>query len=305
MGSRQGTDEAILAMSDPPYYTACPNPWLGDFVECYGKPYDPAASYGREPLAIDVSVGKTDPLYKAHAYHTKVPHLAIVPSILHYTEPGDIVLDGFAGSGMTGVAAQWCGSAPAVYRHGLELEWKQQGKPAPKWGARRVILNDLSPAATFIAANYNLPFDVDAFAKAGKKLLKQIEQEIGWMYETLHTDGKTKGRIEYTVWSEIYQLPGVRWRDQFRRRGIDAETKRVRDAFPCPHCGAELTKQRMDRLYVSKLDIASGKTIQMPKRAPSLISYAVGKTRYEKKPDGNDLSVLNGCGFHTDQLRLI
>lgn len=25
-----GTDEAILALSDPPYYTACPNPFLED-----------------------------------------------------------------------------------------------------------------------------------------------------------------------------------------------------------------------------------------------------------------------------------
>lgn len=112
-----GTDEAILAMSDPPYYTACPNPFLKDFVAEYGKPYDASLKYAREPSAIDVSVGKTDALYKAHAYHTKVPHLAIVPSILHYTEPGDIVLDGFAGSGMTGVAAQWCGAAPLAYRH--------------------------------------------------------------------------------------------------------------------------------------------------------------------------------------------
>src|SRR5690606_41890240 len=32
-GFPQGTDEAILAMSDPPYYTACPNPWLADFVK--------------------------------------------------------------------------------------------------------------------------------------------------------------------------------------------------------------------------------------------------------------------------------
>ncbi len=37
-----GTDEAILAMSNPPYYTACPNPFLGDFVAHYGKPYDTA-----------------------------------------------------------------------------------------------------------------------------------------------------------------------------------------------------------------------------------------------------------------------
>lgn len=33
-GFPQGSDDAILAMSDPPYYTACPNPWLEDFVRC-------------------------------------------------------------------------------------------------------------------------------------------------------------------------------------------------------------------------------------------------------------------------------
>ena len=269
-GFPQGTDEAILAMSDPPYYTACPNPWLAEFVERYGKPYDPAVKYSREPLAIDVSVGKTDPIYKAHSYHTKVPHLAIVPSILHYTEPGDIVLDGFAGSGMTGVAAQWCGTAPGSYRHQVEMEWKKAGRPAPKWGQRRVILNDLSPAATFIAANYNLPFDVDAFAKAGKQLLDEVEQEIGWMYETLHTDGKTKGRIEYTVWSQLYSCPDCSGEVNFTAEALDEKTKRVKEAFPCPHCGAELTKQRLERLYVNKLDEATGKTIQVPKRAPSL-----------------------------------
>src|SRR3989304_298353 len=27
-----GKDEDILALSDPPYYTACPNPFLGEFI---------------------------------------------------------------------------------------------------------------------------------------------------------------------------------------------------------------------------------------------------------------------------------
>jgi hypothetical protein len=246
-GFPQGTDEAILAMSDPPYYTACPNPFLEEFVRHYGKPYDPSVKYSREPQTIDVSVGKTDPLYKAHSYHTKVPHLAIVPSILHYTEPGDIVLDGFGGSGMTGVAAQWCGSAPASYRHELETDWKKQGKAAPKWGSRRVILNDLSPAATFIAANYNLPFDVEAFAKAGKQLLKEVEQELGWMYETTHTDGKTKGRVEFTVWSEVFTCPHCAGEVNFIDEALDESSKKVRDSFPCPHCGADLNKESRTR----------------------------------------------------------
>lgn len=291
-GFPQGSDEAILAMSDPPYYTACPNPWLSDFVKHYGKAYDPSQEYAREPMAIDVSVGKTDPIYKAHSYHTKVPHLAIVPSILHFTEPGDIVLDGFAGSGMTGVAAQWCGTAPAVYRHKLESEWKKAGMPAPKWGARRIVLNDLSPAAAFIGANYNLPFDVDAFAKVGKQLLRDVENEIGWMYETLHSDGKTKGQIEFTVWSEIFTCPECAGEVNFIDEALDDDTKRVREDFPCPHCGAALTKKKLERRYESKLDASTWETLAVPKRAPSLISYKVDGRRYEKKPDAADIALL-------------
>lgn len=193
-----GADEDILALSDPPYYTACPNPWLADFIQLYGTPNNADSdSYERKPFAVDVSVGKTDALYKAHGYHTKVPHLAIVPSILHYTEPGDLVLDGFCGSGMTGVAAQYCGLAPTAYRQRIEMEWHSSGHPPPRWGSRRVLLNDLSPAATFIAANYNAAFDVGQFTQAGRALLDDLAQELGRMYETLHSDGVTKGRINY------------------------------------------------------------------------------------------------------------
>src|SRR5689334_16476127 len=38
-----GSDEDILALSDPPYYTACPNPFLEEFIQQYGTLYDAAA----------------------------------------------------------------------------------------------------------------------------------------------------------------------------------------------------------------------------------------------------------------------
>ncbi|KIC47553.1 DNA methylase [Ruegeria sp. ANG-S4] len=292
-GFPQGADDAILAMSDPPYYTACPNPWLADFVEHYGSPYDPTRSYAREPMAIDVSVGKTDALYKAHGYHTKVPHLAIVPSILHFTDPDDIVLDGFAGSGMTGVAAQWCGTAPAAYRHQLEMEWKKAGMEAPKWGARRAVLNDLSPAATFIGANYNLPFDVDAFAKAGKQLLNEVEKEIGWMYKTLHSDGKTEARIQYTVWSDTFSCHSCSGEIVFTEAALDMETKKVSKTLVCPHCGAEAAKEKMDLVFENFIDPATNTMTQRPKRVPSLLVYKIGKETFEKTPDQQDIERLS------------
>ncbi|MCA3394953.1 MAG: DNA methylase [Roseomonas sp.] len=288
-GFPEGTDEAILAMSDPPFYTACPNPWLADFVKHYGRPYAPAEKYAREPMAIDVSEGKTDPIYKAHSYHTKVPHLAIVPSILHFTEPGDIVLDGFAGSGMTGVAAQWCGAAPAAFRHKLESEWKKAGVAAPKWGTRRVVLNDLSPLASFISANNNLPFDAADYAKTGRSLLAKLWGEIGWMYETLHSDNKTIGRIEYTVWSEVFICSSCSGENVF----LDAEKVSYdgqRDRIRCSSCGAEARKEEMELAQENFID--EGQVQWRPKRVPVSIVYKIGSKAFQKKPDRNDLDLL-------------
>lgn len=287
-----GSDEAILAMSDPPYYTACPNPFLGEFVRCYGKPYDAKEKYFREPLAIDVSVGKTDPIYKAHSYHTKVPHLAIVPSILHYTEPGDLVLDGFAGSGMTGVAAHWCESAPLAYRHELETDWKRQGKHLPTWGARRVILNDLSPAATFIEANYNLPCNPETLMAEAGRLQRAIEAETSWMYETLHSDGKTVGSINFMVWSEVFTCPQCAGEIIFTEAALDDEDNEVSKIFSCKHCGAELTKRSLERVFETKIDALTGDRSRITKFVPFLINYQVGRQEFTKAPDDNDYLVL-------------
>lgn len=288
-----GEDEDILRLSDPPYYTGCPNPFLADFVKCHGQPYNAKEPYHREPFAVDVSEGKTDPLYRAHGYHTKVPHRAIVPSILHYTKPGDIVLDGFAGSGMTGVAAQWCGTAPPAFRKELEQRWSKEGREAPKWGARYAILGDLSPAATFIAANYNIPFDLTTFSHTAAQLLRDVELEIGWMYKTLHTDGKTKGRINYTVWSEVFSCPECAGEVVFLDEALDTNTKKTRSVFPCRRCSAELTKNNLERSFEVLVDPVSGKTRKQIRFQVVLIDYSVGKERYQKTPDSNDLSTLH------------
>lgn len=295
-GFPKGTDEDILRMSDPPFYTACPNPFLGDFVKTYGKPYSPKDKYHRDPFAVDTSVGKTDALYKAHGYHTKVPHLAIVPSILHYTEPGDIVLDGFSGSGMTGVAAQFCGTAPESYRKQIEREWNTAGYAPPTWGERRVILNDLGPAATFISAGYNLPFNVREFERAAKKILKDVETELGWMYETLHSDGKTKGRVSFTVWSEVFSCSDCSGDVVFVEAALDPVTKRIAEQIRCPHCGCEVSKESMTLQFESFVDSTTKEVAQRPRRKPVLIAYKVGKTSFEKKPDEHDLELLARIG---------
>jgi hypothetical protein len=291
-GFPRGSDEDILRLSDPPYYTVCPNPFMEDFVRYYGKPYSPTIPYARKPLAVDVSEGKTDPIYAAHSYHTKVPHKAIMRAILHYTEPGDLMLDGFAGSGMTGVAAQVCGSPDPEYKRLVNEEWRAAGEDPPKWGARRVVLGDLAPAATFIAANYNTPFDLRAFEIEAQRILDEVKSAIGWMYETRHTDGQQTGLINYTVWSDVFACANCSGDVVFLEHALDEETDRVRDSFPCPHCNAELTKARMGRLYETHTNSATGEPSQRLRRVPVLINYSVGKAKHEKKPSPEDIENL-------------
>ena len=292
VGFPHGEIANILKLSDPPWHTACPNPFLSTFVNAYGKPYNPDEPYSRKPFAVDVTEGKTHAVYRAHGYHTKVPHLAIVPSILHYTEPGALILDGFAGSGMTGVAAQWCATAPASYRRSLEARWAAAGFDKPRWGLRRTVQNDLSPLAGFIAANYGLPFDLDAFSKAGRTLLADVEAELGWMYETLHTDGKTRGQIDYTVWSEVFSCSDCGDEIIFVNEALDKETKRIDSQINCPHCGSIQRKESMDLQFEHFLDPADGQIHRRPRREPVLIAYRVDGIKFEKTPDSNDIRLL-------------
>nr|WP_211334846.1 DNA methyltransferase [Desulfosoma caldarium] len=339
-----GSDEDILALSDPPYYTACPNPFIADFIKHYGKPYDPSQPYSREPFAADVSEGKNDPIYNAHAYHTKVPHKAIMRYILHYTEPGDVVFDGFCGTGMTGVAAQMCGDRAAVqslgyrvdndgtiYQQETDEKGKRVWKPFSKLGARRAILNDLSPAATFIAYNYNTPVDVKAFEREAKRILKEVEDECGWMYRTIRTEVEAVrtespetwaqkiqacstideirslltpqssarspihfalGKINYTVWSDVFVCPECIKEVIFWEAAVDKKAGKVHDTFFCPHCHASLSKRTMDRAWVTRYDKAIGQTVRQAKQVPVLINYSVGKQRFQKLPDAFDLALI-------------
>src|SRR6201998_3006239 len=84
--------------------------------------------------------GRNSTFYLAHSYHTKVPPEAITPFLEHYTKVGDVVLDPFCGSGMTGLAAALSG--------------------------RRAVLNDLSPAAVHLSWNHTRPCDAELLERA-------------------------------------------------------------------------------------------------------------------------------------------
>lgn len=295
-----GEDDDIINLSDPPYYTACPNPWLNDFVAEWEKEKEsPELKKLRkdvfevkDPYASDVSEGKNNPIYNAHSYHTKVPHPAIMRYILHYTQPGDIVLDGFAGTGMTGVAAQMCGNCDIDLKNKIENEFEKLEYKKPVWGARHAVLGDLSPVASFIAYNYNTPVNAKRFELEAKKILAEVEKECGWMYETRHTDGSI-GKINNVIWSDVFICPECGGEIVFYNVAVDEQKQEVREDIICPNCNSIHVKKDLSKSMQTIFDKAMNKTIQQSKTVPVLIQYADEKgKRHEKKPDQFDLDLI-------------
>jgi DNA modification methylase len=288
-GFPKGTDEAILRMSWPAAYTACPNPYIGDWLEATASKTGPNNYVDPGPFTTDISEGKGSLFYKAHSYPTKVPHQAIMRFILHYTSPGDVILDGFCGTGMAGLAAQACGEPDIETRTKIESEMG-----TVRWGPRRAVLQDLSPSATLIAAGLNLPIDGGEFDRRSAEILEAFDAEWGWMYETKHTDGRV-GHIDYTVWSEVFTCPMCASEIVFYDVAFDERTGKVSETFRCGGCGAELTKAGVEHRKVPVTTLVGDSTDRIEFR-PVRIHYRIGKKTYSKTPDDADIGVLRRIG---------
>jgi len=162
------------------------------------------------PLSSGVmSPGKGSVVYAAHPYHTKMPIEVIIPHITHYTKPGDVVLDPFCGTGMTGVAALTTG--------------------------RKVILVDLSPAACHIAHCYVNPTSPQELQAAGATILCNARNYETERYATRCRKCGGVATIAYTIWSaEVRCACGnnfVLW-----DVAVDKRTGEVKRDSACPAC---------------------------------------------------------------------
>ena len=216
-----------------------------------------------------------------------------MPSILHYTKPGDLVLDGFCGSGMTGVAAQWCGTAPEAYRKELEARWKAEGREAPEWGARRVILENMEGPAP--AGLSWVSADGERRCQSHmRRLRSQPEQETGPMRKL-----RTKVYVGMDVRKDsvmIAVLPeGAREPTLVKRLSQDPRgLRRLLDRLVRDHevracyeaSGAGCVLERMIRGWGHECEIV----------APSLIPRRPGEQRKHDRKDAEVLARLYRAG---------
>ena len=211
-----GEDDDIINLSDPPYYTACPNPWLNGISVTKTKKVVNA------PFNSDLSSDERHPVYSFHPYHTIVPPRIIEELIKYYTNENDLVLDIFSGSGMTGVAARETN--------------------------RNAILCDLAPISTFISAINNKRFG-NSVAKVLLDIITESKKEYGFLYKTVNGL-----EINYYVWCDVFLCPECCQEFPIFPHGVIHHGNKVetKKRFYCPTCGKEHTIRSIERIITSE-----------------------------------------------------
>jgi DNA modification methylase/transcriptional regulator with XRE-family HTH domain len=178
-----------------------------------------------DPPSNGMSAGKNTYTYDAHTYHTKVPPQGIAELLKHYLPEGGLVLDPFAGSGMTGVASRALGYD--------------------------CILNELSPAACFIANRFISFVEPTLFEAGVSAILNELQDLRASLYTTTCRECGRATEILYTVWSYrvLCSCCGhefLLW-DHCRSYGAKSREHKILSEFPCPVCKRILQKSRLKR----------------------------------------------------------
>lgn len=179
---------------------------------------DEATAIGAVPDVV--AVKRSDPVYNAHGYLTKVPVSAIAPFLEAFTSPGDVVCDPFAGSGMTGVAAAM--------------------------SDRRAELRDISVLGHHIGSGYLTLVDPHVLMAAALRVADTVLDRFPAVYEHSCDRCSRPATLSRTVWSVCFRCDAcegsVNFYDALGAAGWSKADMR------CPHCAEPFATRTAMRL---------------------------------------------------------
>lgn len=195
-------------------------------------------------LPESVAVKRSDPVYMAHAYLTKVPVTAVIPFIEAMTEPGDIVVDPFAGSGMTGVAAFATG--------------------------RRARLFDVSVLGRHIGSNYARLTDSRELRRRADSVIERARETAGDLYRVVCKCCGAAAETAKTTWSTVVECDRCKSQVCYFEALRDADWSKSRMA--CGACGEAISGRSSrvgERAVVDSIACTcSSKQIEQPWSEP-------------------------------------
>ena len=180
------------------------------------------------PLAAlpeTITAPRTDAIYNCHAYLTKVPIAAIRPFVEALSAPGDTVVDFFAGSGMTGLAALMTG--------------------------RKAVLSDISVLGRHVAEGYLADVSPSAFRQAATAVVETARGALGDLYKTRRASDSAVVEMARTVWSFAYICPAcaeeIIYYEHLTPRGGPPEQ--------CPSCRGPFARRNWSRAGDVPVDV--------------------------------------------------
>ncbi|MFJ9039577.1 DNA methyltransferase [Streptomyces sp. NPDC102406] len=185
----------------------------------------------------------------AHAYLTKVPVPAIIPFIEAYSKPGDVVVDPFAGSGMTGVAASMAG--------------------------RTAKLFDISVLGQHIGRNYVNLVNSSDFHKHAHEVVAASKEALGDLYSVECSRCGSNATLAKSVWSYAVECGGcnmpVNYYHSLEKAGWSKQ------AMVCPHCGDRVSSRnrRLSEERVLDYVVCDCSAVQIEQRPCDLAAVSL------------------------------
>ncbi|WP_165247587.1 site-specific DNA-methyltransferase [Adlercreutzia sp. ZJ141] len=221
--------------------------------------------------------------FNTYAYPTKIAPESIAVYIATHTDPGETVLDLFSGSGATGLAAQMC-------EHPTQsmLSIAEKLGVDPKWGPRNAILYDISTYGTFATRVMTNPPSSDLFVKSAEKLIRDVDVELGHLYQAKDDQGHV-GTIRHIIWSSVLTCRQCGRDFTFYEGMVSWNPLRIDSNGKCPHCGARVTTGDNAFSMETKYDALLGKSISSRRRIPVLVYGETNGRNWRRTANAADL----------------
>lgn len=233
-----------------------------------------------------LSSTRSGPLFNAFSYPTKISPEAIALFIASHTRPGDTVLDSFAGSGTTGIAARLCDApTPAMQetadRLGLQVEW----------GPRRAVLYEISVVGSLLARTMCNPPSPEIFERAARDLVASAEESFGWMYDAEAPDGSA-GKVRHTIWSEILVCPECDSETSYWEAAVRHDPLELSKDFLCS-CGRLTNVSACGRATESAMDETTNELVVRRRRVPVRLHGSTGSKKWQRPISQADKELID------------
>lgn len=212
-------------------------------------------------------------LFNAHSYPTKINAEAVLQCVLRYSRPGDLLFDGFAGSGATGLATVLARDASVGSAE------------------RDAILYDISALATFVTTTLLNPPNPAEFRHAAAELLDDVRCQLAWMY-VADSPGGSPGEIRYTVWSEVVECPQCGKPGKFWDLAVRLEPAHINELLACDGCGSTFRASGAVRTVTETYDDLLSERRTHRLTLPAQVYGRAGSKMWRRGPVQSDIDTI-------------